>query len=199
IQMAVLVLPIAGLFAMFWKLGKTIVKGAWGRTEGRRAARTLLVGATVVCVALAAYSWLPGPGYTPIASGARGTIGGGIRGLARVPEPNLPHFSGTHAPVPTSTTPTATTGTVATTSSTRTTTTATASTPTGSQNSATTPTAKTSRTSTAPRTTTHSSATQTTPTDTSAAPTTTDSTATTSTTPTTTSTTSTTTSTTSAP
>src|SRR5581483_9558749 len=192
IQMAVLVLPIAGLFAMFWKLGKTIVKGAWGRTEGRRVARTLLVGATVVCAALAAYSWLPGPGYTPIASGARGTIGGGIRGLARVPEPNLPHFSGTRAPEPTPTTPTATTGSVAKTDSTPTTTTETVSPTTVLQKSATTRTPTTSRTSKAPRTTTYSSAMETTPTDTSAAPTT-DATTTTSTTPTTTATTSTTT------
>jgi putative peptide zinc metalloprotease protein len=92
LQMAILVLPVAGLFAMLWKLGKTLVTGAWSRTEGRRLARVFLVAAAAVGTAFAAYTWLPGAGYTPIAQASRGTIGGGISGLSHMPHPGSPLF-----------------------------------------------------------------------------------------------------------
>jgi putative peptide zinc metalloprotease protein len=88
IQMAVLVLPIAGLFAMFWKLGRTLVTGAWARTEGRRIARVLLVAATTVAASAAAYVWLPSGNYQAIAAADRGTVGGGIREFRRFGRPS---------------------------------------------------------------------------------------------------------------
>jgi putative peptide zinc metalloprotease protein len=87
IQMAVLVLPIAGLFAMFWKLGRTLVTGAWARTEGRRIARVLLVATTAIAASAAAYVWLPRGNYQAIAATERGTIGGGIREFGRFGHP----------------------------------------------------------------------------------------------------------------
>jgi glyoxylate utilization-related uncharacterized protein len=76
--MLVLVLPVAGLAATFWKLGKTLVVGGWQRTEGRPVRRTALVLVTGAAAAGAAYIWLPNGDYRPIQPGERGTIQGGI-------------------------------------------------------------------------------------------------------------------------
>jgi hypothetical protein len=85
IQMAVLALPVAGLFATFWKLGRTVFSGLWDRTEGRQLARTTLVAATTLLVLGAAYSWLPNGDYHGIQATERGTIGGGISELTSIP------------------------------------------------------------------------------------------------------------------
>jgi putative peptide zinc metalloprotease protein len=85
IQMAVLALPVAGLLATFWKLGRTVVSGLWARTEGRQLMRGLLVASTVVLVFGAAYTWLPNGDYRAIGASDRGTLGAGIGRLASIP------------------------------------------------------------------------------------------------------------------
>jgi putative peptide zinc metalloprotease protein len=85
IQMAVLALPVAGLLATFWKLGRTVFSGLWDRTESRRVARAALVAATLSLVFGAAYTWLPNGNYHGIRAADRGTIGGGITQLRSVP------------------------------------------------------------------------------------------------------------------
>ena len=85
IQMAVLTLPIAGIAALFWQLGKTLVVGGWRRTAGRPVARGALVLAAAGAAAAAAYVWAPNGDYRPIQPGERGTLGGAIRQLAAVP------------------------------------------------------------------------------------------------------------------
>jgi len=81
LQMAVLVLPVAGLFATFWKLGRTVFSGLWSRTEGKRVGRAILVAGTATAVFAAAYTWLPNGDYRRIEAAEAGTIGGGIRHL----------------------------------------------------------------------------------------------------------------------
>jgi putative peptide zinc metalloprotease protein len=85
IQMAVLTLPIAGIAAMFWQLGKTLFVGGWQKTQNRPLARGALVLATASAAGAAAYVWLPNGDYRPIQPGERGTLSGGIRQLSAVP------------------------------------------------------------------------------------------------------------------
>jgi len=85
IQMAVLVLPVAGLYLTFWKFGRTLVGAAWSRTQGRRLARTALLAATAAAAALAAYTWLPNGDYRPIQAAEAGTVRGGLQQVRSVP------------------------------------------------------------------------------------------------------------------
>jgi putative peptide zinc metalloprotease protein len=85
IQMAVLVLPVAGLYATFWKFGRTLVGAAWARTEGRKFARALLVGGTAAAAAIAAYTWLPNGDYRPIQAAEAGTVRGGLGQVRAIP------------------------------------------------------------------------------------------------------------------
>jgi putative peptide zinc metalloprotease protein len=84
IQMLVLTLPIAGLAYTFWKLGWTIVSGAWTRTAEHPVRRGALALATVAAVGLVVYNWLPNGEYRPIQPGERGTLQGGVTQLASV-------------------------------------------------------------------------------------------------------------------
>jgi len=84
IQMAVLTFPILGLAVTFWKLGTTIVVGAWNRTAGRPLRRGALALATAAAAAGTVYVWLPNGDYKPIQPGERGTIQGGIAQLTSV-------------------------------------------------------------------------------------------------------------------
>jgi putative peptide zinc metalloprotease protein len=84
IQMVILALPILGLAVTFWKLGKTIVAGAWSRTAGRPLQRGALALATAAAASGAAYVWLPNGDYRPIQPGERGTLQGGVAELASV-------------------------------------------------------------------------------------------------------------------
>ena len=85
IQMAVLALPVAGLFGTFWQLGKTVFTGLWERTGGRQLARATLVAATVLLVFGAAYTWLPSGDYQGIQATDRGTIAAGMGQFATIP------------------------------------------------------------------------------------------------------------------
>jgi putative peptide zinc metalloprotease protein len=84
IQMLVLALPIAGLAYTFWKLGWTIVAGAWVRTAEHPLRRGALALATAAAVGVVVYNWLPNGEYRPIQPGERGTLQGGVEELASV-------------------------------------------------------------------------------------------------------------------
>jgi len=74
LQMAVLALPVAGLLATFWKLGRTVFSGLWERTEGRQIRRATLVACSVLLVFGAAYTWLPSGRYQAIGATQRVTV-----------------------------------------------------------------------------------------------------------------------------
>jgi putative peptide zinc metalloprotease protein len=84
IQMLVLALPIAGLAYTFWKLGWTIVAGAWARTAEHPLRRGALTLATAAAAGVLVYNWLPNGEYRPIQPGERGTLQGGVAELASV-------------------------------------------------------------------------------------------------------------------
>jgi putative peptide zinc metalloprotease protein len=85
IQMLVLALPIAGLAYTFWKLGWTIVAGAWTRTVDHPLRRGALAVATAAVAGVIVYNWLPNGEYRPIQAGERGTLQGGVAELASAP------------------------------------------------------------------------------------------------------------------
>jgi putative peptide zinc metalloprotease protein len=87
IQMAVLALPVGGLFGTFWKLGRTTFNGLWERTDGRRLMRATLVAASVLLVFGAAYTWLPNGDYHAIQARSYRTIGGGMHQRNPVSDP----------------------------------------------------------------------------------------------------------------
>jgi putative peptide zinc metalloprotease protein len=93
LQMAVLVLPVAGLFATFWQLGWTVFVGLWKRTEGRRIRRALVAAGTAVAAFGAAYTWLPSGDYNAIKAAEAGTIGGAMHQLASIPERRPPFMT----------------------------------------------------------------------------------------------------------
>jgi putative peptide zinc metalloprotease protein len=84
IQMLVLTLPIAGLAYTFWKLGWTIVAGAWARTAEHPLRRSALALATAAVAGVLVYNWLPNGEYRPIQPGEHGTLQGGLAELASV-------------------------------------------------------------------------------------------------------------------
>ncbi|MDX6474788.1 MAG: putative peptide zinc metalloprotease protein [Gaiellaceae bacterium] len=186
IQMVVLTLPILGLAVTFWKLGKTIVVGAWNRSAGHPLRRGALTLATAGAAAGAVYIWLPNGDYKPIQPGERGTLQGGVAELASAPSgrPSLTPKRAQQlhgAPTKASQAPGAPTkpaqvpssqptGTTSTSTSTTTTTTPSSTTSTPSQTTSTpaltTPVAPAQTTSTPTDTTTTPTDTTTTPTDT---------------------------------
>jgi putative peptide zinc metalloprotease protein len=193
-EMAVLLLPAAGIVLTFWQLGKRIFVGLWDFTDGRPVGRVLVGAVATASVAFAAFSLLPKGEYKPIQPGERGTFVGAIDQVAAVPtgrpaltEERQRQLGG--APTQRSKLPAKTSGTVSTPAQTQ-------STETATQPAATTPapTTTTSRettttvTTTTPVTTTTQVATTTPAGATTTAPVTTTTTATTTTTETTTTT-----------
>jgi putative peptide zinc metalloprotease protein len=202
IQLIVLVLVPLGLVLTFVQLGRKAAAGAWSATDGRPAGRVLLIAAAGSLAAFAAYTWMPASVYQPISSTERGTLGGVIKQIRRIPSrrpPAAPYqpltgSSTTKTPAVTkkrsSTTPSSTTTTGLSTQTTTTTatitTTTTASTTASTAASSTEPTTASTTPASTPST---STSTTTTTTTTTTAPTTTTQTTTTTTTSTTTPTT----------
>ncbi len=82
IQAVFLVLPMAGLALSFTQLGKRIVSGAWGWSEGSASRRGIVVVTTATAAAAMAFIWFPNGEYKPIQPGERGTVSGGVSALA---------------------------------------------------------------------------------------------------------------------
>jgi hypothetical protein len=85
VQALILVLPLLGITLSFGRLGRRMAVKGWKATEGSAAARLALCGVTAAVVAALAYTWLPNGDYTPIRPGERGTLGEGLKAVARVP------------------------------------------------------------------------------------------------------------------
>ncbi len=83
-EMLVLLLPVGGIAAMFWTLGRKILVGGWRGTTGRPLARGAFVTATAAALAGAGWVWYPNGEYRPIQPGERGTIQGGVEQIAAV-------------------------------------------------------------------------------------------------------------------
>ncbi len=125
IQMIVLLLVPLGLVATFFMLGRRAGRGAWKATEGRPAGRALLVIAAATAAAFAAYTWIPRSVYKPISPNERGTLGGAVSEIKRIPTGKPPAAPSPKAVTPatapvkkkqrSSTTPTSTTRTDTTT------------------------------------------------------------------------------------
>ena len=73
VQIAALALPVVGMAAMMWKLGRRVATWAWRSTDERPILRTLSTAAGLAVVAIVAYVWLPNGDYEPIQEGERWT------------------------------------------------------------------------------------------------------------------------------
>jgi putative peptide zinc metalloprotease protein len=85
VQALILILPLLGITLTFGRLGRRMAVKGWKATEGSAAARLALCAVTVVIVGGLAYTWLPNGDYTPIKPGEKGTLGEGLRAVAKVP------------------------------------------------------------------------------------------------------------------
>ena len=90
IQLVVLVLVPLGLVLTFVQLGRKAAVGAWNATDGRPAGRGLLLVAAATAAAFAAYTWIPRSVYKPISPTERGTLGGAIKEIKRIPSGKPP-------------------------------------------------------------------------------------------------------------
>ena len=78
IQMAVLVLPPAGIVGTGLQLGRRILASGWTRTEERPFLRGAFVLSSAAIAAFAAFVWWPNGDYRPIQPGERGTLQGAV-------------------------------------------------------------------------------------------------------------------------
>jgi putative peptide zinc metalloprotease protein len=84
-ELAILLLPAAGIVLTFWQLGKRIFVGLWDFTDGRPAGRALVAAVAAASAAFAAFALLPNGEYKPIQPGERGTFIGAIDQVKAVP------------------------------------------------------------------------------------------------------------------
>jgi putative peptide zinc metalloprotease protein len=99
IQLVVLLLVPLGLVVTFVQLGRKALVGSWRVTDGRPAARVLLLSGVGAAAAFAGYTWFPSSSvYKPIQPNERGTLGGAVGQVTRIPSgrPAAPQ----HAPSP---------------------------------------------------------------------------------------------------
>ena len=85
LQMAALVLPVAGMTATSGRIGRRIAGGAWRWSDGdpvRRGALGLLLAGSI---GLAAFTWWPNGEYRPIQPGEKGTIASGVHAVSSIP------------------------------------------------------------------------------------------------------------------
>ena len=85
LQMAALVLPIAGMTATSGRIGKRLVSGALSWSEGDAVRRSVLVTLLAGGIGLAAFTWWPNGEYRPIQPGERGTVSSGVQAIGAVP------------------------------------------------------------------------------------------------------------------
>jgi putative peptide zinc metalloprotease protein len=190
-QLIVLLLVPLGLVVTLVQLARKAAVGSWRVTEGKPAARALVVVGAAAIAGTAAYAWYPINSVAkPIQSGERGTLGGAVGQISRLPQGGAPapHTAPSSPAGQGGVTDTTTGKTSTTKTSTSTTTTATTTgTTTGASTTSTAPTA-TSTTATTTHSTTTAPAQTTTTTPAAATTTATTTEATTTTSPTTTTT-----------
>jgi putative peptide zinc metalloprotease protein len=86
IQLIVLLLVPLGLVVTFVQLGRKALVGSWRVTDGRPAARVLLLSGVGAAAAFAGYTWFPSSSvYKPIQPNERGTVGGAVGQVTRIP------------------------------------------------------------------------------------------------------------------
>lgn len=85
VQALILILPLLGITLSFGRLGRRMAVKGWKATEGSAVARLALCAVTAVVVGGLAYTWLPNGDYTPIRPGEKGTLGEGLKAVAKVP------------------------------------------------------------------------------------------------------------------
>jgi putative peptide zinc metalloprotease protein len=91
VQVLLLILPLAGVFYLFWMLGARFVRG-WQATKGRPAARSMLSLSGVAFLIFLTFAWRPAPDrYSPIRPDEQWTLPAVATAAASVPtgEANL--------------------------------------------------------------------------------------------------------------
>jgi putative peptide zinc metalloprotease protein len=90
LQLIVLVIPVAGIVLMLWKMGSGLLRTGWRHTDGRPVQRVLFSSAVAAAIALLMFSWLPADNYDPIRPGERGTVADGVAAVRRLPQGDAP-------------------------------------------------------------------------------------------------------------
>jgi putative peptide zinc metalloprotease protein len=93
LQLIVLVIPVAGIVLMLYKMATGLLRSGWRRTDGHPVQRTLFSGAVALAVALLMFAWLPSDNYAPIRPGERGTVGESAAAVRRLPNGDAPLYS----------------------------------------------------------------------------------------------------------
>jgi putative peptide zinc metalloprotease protein len=85
LQMLILLLPAAGIVAMFGRAFVRLNRGLWTGTTGRPIARLSSFAAVAALVGFIAWLWYPNSVYRPIQPGEKGTLAGAVSQFAAVP------------------------------------------------------------------------------------------------------------------
>jgi putative peptide zinc metalloprotease protein len=93
LQLIVLVIPVAGIVLMLYKVAINALRSGWTRTDGRPVLRVLFSSAVAAVVALLLFAWVPKDNYEPIRPGERGTVGEGVAAVRRLPAGDAPLYS----------------------------------------------------------------------------------------------------------
>ncbi|MFL5820277.1 MAG: hypothetical protein ACJ76S_06290 [Solirubrobacteraceae bacterium] len=84
IQMAVLVLPLAGIVVTSGRIGRRVSVAAWTWSAGEPLRRAAVLGPLLTAGGLAAFVWWPNGDYRPIQPQEHGTIQGGFAALRQI-------------------------------------------------------------------------------------------------------------------
>ena len=84
IQSAMIVLPAAGMFVSFTRIGKRIGSGFWNATEDRPVVRSVFGAVGVAALAVAAYVLIPNGEYKPIQPDERWTVSEGVSAATEI-------------------------------------------------------------------------------------------------------------------
>lgn len=84
IQSTMIVLPAAGMFISFSRIGKRIASGLWNVTEGKPVLRTVSGGVGLAALVLAAYVLIPNGEYKPIQADERWTLSEGVSAASEI-------------------------------------------------------------------------------------------------------------------
>ena len=85
LQTMALVLPAAGTTASLTRLGRGVFAGLGGWARGRPPRMAVMGLGAALLTGLAAFIWWPNGDYRPIGPQDRGTIGGAVRSVEKVP------------------------------------------------------------------------------------------------------------------
>ncbi|MEY2403486.1 MAG: putative peptide zinc metalloprotease protein [Acidimicrobiaceae bacterium] len=93
LQLIVLVIPVAGIVLMLYKMATGLLRSGWQRTEGRPVGRVLFGATVAAAVGLLLFAWVPSDNYEPIRPGERGTVAEGVAAVRRLPQGDAPLYS----------------------------------------------------------------------------------------------------------